>query len=63
MKKINWWEYDPWHHIYNTSFSFVTYEWAQQVRVLHKTRLERLARDKDSSLLVPFVSYEENKLI
>jgi hypothetical protein len=30
--------------------------------VLHYTRLERLAADKHSSLLSPFVSYKENKV-
>jgi hypothetical protein len=29
----------------------------------HYTKLERLARDKDSSLLGPFVSYEENEVL
>ncbi len=32
-------------------------------RVLHYSRLERLARDKQSSLLGQFISYEENKVI
>jgi hypothetical protein len=31
--------------------------------VVHYIRLERLARDKHSSLLVPFISYEENKVL
>ncbi len=35
---------------------FTTYEWAQQARVLHNTLLERLANNKNSSLLGPFVS-------
>jgi hypothetical protein len=38
---------------------FVTYEWTWQARVLQKTTLERLAREKHSSLLEPFVSYEK----
>ncbi len=42
---------------------FVTCEWVQQARVLQYTRLERLARDKHSSLLGPFVSYEENGVL
>jgi hypothetical protein len=29
--------------------------------VLHYKRLDKLARDKHSSLLGPFISYEENK--
>jgi hypothetical protein len=36
------------------------YEWAQSARVLHYSRLERLAREKHLSLLGPFVSYKEN---
>jgi hypothetical protein len=31
--------------------------------VLHNSNLERVARDKHSSLLGPFVSYEENKVL
>ncbi len=31
-------------------------EWAKEARVLHYTRLEGLARDKHSSLLVSFIS-------
>ncbi len=34
--------------------SFVTYEWTHEARVLDYTRLDRLARDKHSSLLDPF---------
>jgi hypothetical protein len=42
----------------------VTYKWAQLVRVLlHYTGLGGLARDKQSSLLDQFTSYEENKVI
>ncbi len=33
------------------------------VRVLHYTRLERLASDKHSSILGPFMSYEENEVL
>ncbi len=40
---------------------FLIYEWAQYARVLHHTRLERLASEKHSSLLCPLLSYEENK--
>ncbi len=39
---------------------FVTNHWTQKARVLHYTSLERLARDKHSNLLNPFISYEEN---
>ncbi len=42
---------------------FVTYEWAQWARILHYATLERLARNKQSSLLSPFVSYEENEVL
>jgi hypothetical protein len=31
--------------------------------IVFYTRLERLARDKHSSLLRPFISYEENKVL
>ncbi len=31
--------------------------------MLHYTRLERLASDKDSSLLGQFLSYEENEVL
>jgi hypothetical protein len=41
----------------------VTYEWVQGARVLHYTRLERLARDKHSDLLGTFISYEENEVL
>ncbi len=39
---------------------FLTYEWAQYARVSYYSRLERLVWDKQSCLLDPFVSYEEN---
>ncbi len=35
---------------------------AQYARVLHHTRMLRLARDKHSSFMDPFVSYKENKM-
>ncbi len=37
--------------------SFVNYEWAQEARVLNYTWLERLSRDKHSSLLGPFIKW------
>ncbi len=43
-------------------FFFAIYKWPEQDRVLHYTRRERLVRDKHSSLLAPFVSYEENEV-
>ncbi len=42
---------------------YVTYEWAQQARKLHYTRLERVARDRYSRFLGPFVSYEEKNVL
>jgi hypothetical protein len=38
---------------------FVTYEWTWEARVLQNTTLERLAREKHSSLFRPFVIYEK----
>ncbi len=38
---------------------FVTYEWAQLARVLHHTKVERLARDYN--LFGQFVSYKKTK--
>ncbi len=40
-----------------------TYKWAQKDRLLHFSRLERGAKVKRSSLLDPFVSSEEDKLL
>ncbi len=42
---------------------FVTYELAQQDRVLHYNRMEILGRDKYSSLLGPFTSYAKNEVL
>jgi hypothetical protein len=39
---------------------FVTYDWAQQARMLDYTWLEKLARDEHSSFLGPFISFEES---
>jgi hypothetical protein len=55
-------EYDPWD-VFITIHFFTIYEWAQYARVLHITWLERLYRNKHSSLLGPFVSYNENKVL
>jgi hypothetical protein len=41
---------------------FLTYEWTQKARVLHNTRLERLASNKHSSILGQHVSCEENEV-
>jgi hypothetical protein len=46
-----------------TTFFFVTYEWAQEARVFHNIMQERLARDKYSSLLCPFITNEENEVL
>jgi hypothetical protein len=42
---------------------FVTNKWAQIAKVLHYTRLERLARGKQFNLLDSFVSYEKNEMV
>jgi hypothetical protein len=47
-----------WHFIY-----VITSEWAQKASVLHNTRLKRLTSDKQPSLLGPYVSYIENKVL
>jgi hypothetical protein len=43
--------------------SFATYKWVQLARELHYATLEKLARDKHSSLLCPFVSCKENEVL
>jgi hypothetical protein len=49
---------------YSQRYIFLaTYKLAQKARVLHKTRLERLADDKNTNLLVQFVSYEEKEVL
>jgi hypothetical protein len=53
-------EYGPWMH--NFIF-FVTYNLTQYARVLDYTKLEVLARDKYSSLLVMFIGYNENEVL
>jgi hypothetical protein len=46
--------------LYSKNFIFfVNYKWAQYAGVLQYTRVERHAKDKHSSLLGPFVSYDE----
>ncbi len=42
---------------------FITDEWDQYARVLYKTEVERVARDKHCSLFCPLVSYEENEAL
>jgi hypothetical protein len=43
--------------------SIVMYEWAPKVKVLLFIRLERLARDKNSSFLNTFITYNTNKVL
>jgi hypothetical protein len=42
---------------------FITYKWAQYTTVVQYNRLERLARDKYSTSLGLFLSYEETKVL
>jgi hypothetical protein len=53
--------------VYGTVFKklyiFVTYKSSQEARVLHNTRLERLANDKNANLLVQVVNYEEYEML
>jgi hypothetical protein len=58
MKQNKFCEIQPWVHIF-----FVTYQWAQEARVLQYTRLERQAKGKHSSLLGPIVSYEVDEVL
>jgi hypothetical protein len=52
------------HVSYLQHFIFiVTSKLAQKARMLHYTWLERFALDKHYSLLGPFISYEENKVL
>jgi hypothetical protein len=49
---------------YSQHYIFLlTCEWAQKTSVLLYTRLERLANKKHSSILCPFIGYEENKVM
>jgi hypothetical protein len=41
-------------------FFFVTYKWFLEIDMLHYARLERLASNKHSGLLCPFLIYKEN---
>jgi hypothetical protein len=50
------------HWMYSQHFIlFVTYELTQKARVLNYRKLEKLVREKHSSLLEQFVSYEKNE--
>jgi len=46
-------------NIFATPHFLLANEWVKQVRVLHYITLERLPRDKHTSLLCPYVSYKE----
>jgi hypothetical protein len=50
-------EFHPRVHIF-----LVTFEWAQEARMLQYTRLERRAKGKHSSLSGPIINYEEDKV-
>jgi hypothetical protein len=41
---------------------FASYEWNQQAKVLHNTRLAWYAIDKYFSLLGPLLNYEKNEV-
>jgi hypothetical protein len=45
------------------SIFFATYECTEYARLLHYTRLLRLVEEKHYSLLGPFISWEENKVL
>jgi hypothetical protein len=44
-------------------FFFTTFGWAQQARMLHNIRLQRLSYVKRCKLSVQFVSYEEKEVL
>ncbi len=49
--------------VFTTLHFLCYYKWAQYARVLHYARLEKLAREKHSSLFCPVVSYEEEEVL
>ncbi len=49
--------------VFTTLFFFVTYEWTQEAKVLQNSDLERLASDKQSSLMGTAVSYKEKEVL
>jgi hypothetical protein len=49
--------------VFTTLFFFVTYEWTQKAKVLLNRDLERVASDKQLSLLGTAVSYKENEVL
>ncbi len=62
MKKMKCCEYGTWSCIHNASFSSQLTNGPIKP-VIHYTMLERLARDKQSSLLGPFESKEEIEVL
>jgi hypothetical protein len=58
---------DYWAHLEvtqkMTTIFFITFKWAQYVRVLWYIKLESLASSKHSSLSGLFVSYESKKML
>jgi hypothetical protein len=52
--------YSTQHGPYSQHF-FISYDWVQKARVLRRVRLEGFVRDKQSRLLGPFVSCDENE--
>jgi hypothetical protein len=42
---------------------FITYEFVQKARVLYNIWLDKIVRDKRSSLLESFMSYEEIEML
>ncbi len=50
--------------LYSQLFAiFINCKWAQKARVLHYISVEKLSRDKQSSLLGPFIRGEENEVL
>jgi hypothetical protein len=41
---------------------FVTYKWGKLITVIYYTTLKRFVRNKHSSLMGPFTSFEENEV-
>ncbi len=50
--------------LYSQHFILImTYEWAQEARMFHYYKLDRLARDKHSRVLGPLISFKENEVL
>ncbi len=47
----------------HNSYFLLSCKWAQYVRTLHYSGVERPTRDKHSSFLGPLLSYEENEVL